>query len=86
MESVLRRISMWAAAHEYIVQMVAAYETELESFAVRHERFGILGLSIQVPEELFQIANHYLDDFPDLQKRLSKILHQNFYRRDYFIA
>ena len=71
---------------EDIFRMIEAYEAELESFALRHERFGVLGLSIQVPEDLFQIANHYLDDLPDLQKQLSKILHNNLYKRDYFIS
>ena len=28
----------------------------------------------------------YLDDLPDLKKQLSKILHNNLYKRDYFIA
>ena len=69
-----------------ILNMIEAHEAELESFALRHERFGILGISIQVPEELFQIANHYLDDRPELQKKLSKALHNNLYKRDYFIA
>ena len=46
----------------------------------------MLGLSIQEPEELYQIANHYLDDFPDLQSRLSKALHDNLYQIDYFLS
>ncbi len=65
---------------------IEAYEAEMESFSLRHERFGILGISIQVPEDMFQIANHYLDDAPELQRKLSKALHNNLYRRDYFIA
>jgi hypothetical protein len=53
---------------------------------LRHQRFSILGLSIQEPEELYQIANHYLDDFPDLQARLSKALNDNLYKIDYFLS
>jgi hypothetical protein len=71
---------------EDIIAMITAYETELEAFALKHERFAILGLSIRVPEELYQIANHYLDEMPDLQKQLSKVLHNNMYKRDYFLA
>jgi hypothetical protein len=69
-----------------ILKMIEDYESELASFALRYERFGILGISIQIPEDLFQIANHYLDDTPDLQKQLSKALHNNLYNRDYFLA
>ena len=35
--------------------------------------------------ELFQIANHYLDDTPDLQSELSKALHDNLYKIDIFL-
>ena len=69
-----------------IIEIIDAYEAELEDFALTHERFAVLGLSIHVPEELYQIANHYLDDTPDLQKRLSRALHNNLYKRDYFIS
>jgi hypothetical protein len=53
---------------------------------LKHHRFGVLGLSIQEPEELYQIANHYLDDFPDLQTQLYKALHDNLYKIDYFLS
>ena len=71
---------------EDIIEIIDAYEAELEDFALTHERFAVLGLSIHVPEELYQIANHYLDDTPELQKRLSRALHNNLYKRDYFIS
>jgi hypothetical protein len=35
---------------------------------------------------LYQIANHYLDDTPDLQAELSKALHHNLYQIDIFIS
>jgi len=35
---------------------------------------------------LYQIANHYLDDYPDLQQQLSKALHDNLYKIDYFLS
>lgn len=69
-----------------ILGIISAYDKEMETFALRYERFGILGVSIQVPEDLFQIANHYLDDTPDFQKQLSKALHNNLYKRDYFLS
>ena len=71
---------------EDILEIVARYQAALEDFALRHQRFCILGLSIQEPEELYQIANHYLDDFPDLQLKLSKALHDNLYKIDYFLS
>ena len=73
-------------AIEDILKIITKYQKRLEDFALKHHRFGILGLSIQEPEELFQIANHYLDDFPDLQSKLSKALHENLYKIDYFLS
>ena len=71
---------------EDILQIITAYEEELEEFSLTHERFAVLGLSIQVPEDLYQIANHYLDDTQELQKQLSKALREILYRKDYFLA
>ena len=69
-----------------ILEIITTYQSRLENFALKHHRFCILGLSIQEPEELYQIANHYLDDFPDLQPKLSKALHDNLYKIDYFLS
>ncbi len=68
-----------------IVETIKAYEAELESFALQHQRYAVLGLSIQDPPELYQIANHYLDDAPELQAVLSKALHNNLYTIDRFL-
>lgn len=67
-----------------ILDAVAVYEEELESFALRHQRFAILGYSIQDTGDLYQIANHYLDEYPELQRQLSKVLHNNLYKIDIF--
>jgi len=69
-----------------IIDIINAYEQELETFALRHQRFCILGLSIHDPEELFQIANHYLDETPELQGQLSQALHNNLYKIDIFLS
>lgn len=69
-----------------IVGMIKEYEEEMKAFALRHQRFGILGLSIQNPDDLYQVANHYLDEMPDLQAKLSKALHNNLYQIDIFLA
>ena len=69
-----------------IMDSIRAYEEELESFALRHQRFAVLGFSIQDPSELYQIANHYLDESPELQKELSKALHNNLCKIDIFLA
>ncbi len=65
---------------------VGEYEQQMEEFALRHERFGVLGLCIIVPDELFQVANHYLDDYPELQQKFSKALFRNQYRIDQFLS
>ncbi len=69
-----------------VISSIQAYEQELESFALRHQRFAVLGFAIQDPTELYQIASHYLDDSPRLQKALSKALHNNLYKIDIFLA
>lgn len=74
------------AGMDRLLEAVAAYEQELESFALRHQRFAILGYAIHDTGDLYQIANHYLDDYPDQQKRLSKALHNNLYQIDIFLA
>ncbi len=71
---------------EEIVDIVNQYQADLERFALRYQRFCVLGLSIQEPEELYQIANHYLDDYPDIQPILSRSLHDNLYKIDYFLS
>ena len=69
-----------------ILEIVTAYQSELEKFSLKHQRFCVLGLSIQEPEELYQIANHYLDDYPEMQSILSRALHDNLYKIDYFLS
>jgi hypothetical protein len=71
---------------EDVLDIVKVYQSELEEFAMTNQRFAVLGLSIQEPEELYQIANHYLEDFPDLQQQLSKALHDNLYKIDYYLS
>ena len=71
---------------EEILDIITAYQSKLEKFALKHHRFCVLGLSIQEPEELYQIANHYLDDFTQMQAALSRALHDNLYKIDYFLS
>ena len=68
------------------LDMIASYESQFEEFALRNETFAILGLAIDAPGDLYQIANHYLDETPPLQERLSKALYNNLYKRDYFLS
>ncbi|MCF8083494.1 MAG: hypothetical protein K9M96_10385 [Deltaproteobacteria bacterium] len=69
-----------------ILRTITEYEEELESFALQHERFAVLGLHLRPPSDLYQIANHYLDDTPELQKLLSPALHDLMYKIDYFLS
>ncbi|MFP4226705.1 MAG: hypothetical protein ACLFRF_08240, partial [Desulfobacterales bacterium] len=71
---------------EDVLKVISDYEAELEEFALKHERFAVLGLSIKIPDDLFQIANHYLDDRPELQKQLTEALYENQYKIDYFLS
>lgn len=71
---------------EDILDIVQGFEQDMEDFALRHHRFGVMGFSIEVPRDLFQVANHYLDDLPGDQQRLSSALRENIYKIDYFIA
>ncbi len=75
-----------AAFIEDVLQVISGYERRLEEFAILHQRFAVLGLSIREPKELYQVAAHYLDDFPNLQERLSRALAANVYKQDYFLA
>ena len=69
-----------------IIDSINAYEAEFEAFALRHQRYAVLGLAIQDPLDLYQIASHYLDDTPELQAELSKALHNNLYQIDIFLS
>jgi hypothetical protein len=71
---------------ERVIALIRAYEADFEAFALRHERYAVLGLTIQDPGDLYQIANHYLDDLPELQSELSRALHNNLYQIDIFLA
>jgi hypothetical protein len=74
------------AGLEEIRGLIRSCEATLEDFALRHERFAVLGLSIEVPEDLYQVANHYLDDSPEHQKALSRLLLDNRYQIDFFLS
>ncbi|RLC15385.1 MAG: hypothetical protein DRH93_19790 [Deltaproteobacteria bacterium] len=69
-----------------ILSCIQTYEKELESFALRHQRFAVLGFSIQDSSDLFQIATNYLEELPELQKILSRALHNNLYKIDIFLC
>jgi hypothetical protein len=69
-----------------VIDSIKAYEADFESFALRHQRYAVLGLAIQDPGDLYQIASHYLDDTPELQAELSKALHNNLYQIDIFLS
>jgi hypothetical protein len=74
------------AGIEDVIELIHSYESDLVSFALKHERFAILGLSIKVPDDLYQIANHYLDEMPELKEQLSAALYGNLYKVDYFLS
>lgn len=69
-----------------IINIIASYETKLENFALKYERFAVIGLSIHAPAELYQMANHCLDEIPEYQKKLSEALQNNLFKIDYFLS
>jgi hypothetical protein len=71
---------------DQLLAEIKAHESEMENFSMQNRRFAILGLSIQPTEDIYQIANHYLDDTPELQKQLTKVLYNNQYVVDAFLA
>jgi hypothetical protein len=71
---------------EDVLETISAYEASLEGFALQYERFAVLGLHVRPPSDLYQIANHYLEETPDAQKALSKALNDNMYQIDYFLS
>jgi hypothetical protein len=71
---------------EDIIATVKAYVNDMEKFALRHQRYAVLGLSIQEAEDLYQIASHYLEETPEIQAQLSKALLDNIYEIDIFLA
>jgi hypothetical protein len=71
---------------EDVLGVISDYQQALEFFALKHRRFAVLGLSVIVPGDLRQVANHYLDDTPELQKQLSKALYDHHYLIDRFMS
>jgi hypothetical protein len=69
-----------------IIATVNDYEAELQDFSLKHQRYAVLGLSIQDAHDLYQIASHYLDETPELHAPLAKALHDNLYQIDIFLA
>ncbi|MFO8085365.1 MAG: hypothetical protein R6U27_13715 [Desulfobacterales bacterium] len=69
-----------------ILEIFTEYEAGLEDFALKHQRFAVIEITVRDPHELYQIANHYLDEIPDLQQQLSRALNENLYKIDYFLA
>ncbi len=74
-----------ASGVQKILDAVTAYENELESFALRHQRFAVLGYTIQNTRDIYKIASRYLDDYPECQKQVSQALYNNLYKIDIFL-
>jgi len=85
-EDIVGECSEPAPHIETIIAAIHQHEADMDAFALRHQRYAVLGLSIHDIHELFQVANHYLDDFPEKQTCLSKVLHNNLYHTDIFLA
>ena len=71
---------------EHIIETIKVFEDDFKAFALRHQRFAVLDLALQDPDELYQVANHYLDEMPGRQAKLSKALHGNLYQIDIFLS
>jgi hypothetical protein len=69
-----------------LIDIIRTYEKDMERFALNHQRYAVLGISIQDAEDLFQIASHYLDETPELHSQLSQALNNNIYQVDIFIS
>jgi len=71
---------------EHIIETIKAVEADFKAFALRHQRFAVLALAYHDPDKLYQVANHYLDEMPERQAKLSKALHNNLYQIDIFLS
>ena len=71
---------------EHIIETIKAFEADFKAFALRHQRFAVLALANHDPDKLYQVANHYLDEMPERQAKLSKALHNNLYQIDIFLS
>ena len=71
---------------EDVTAAIRGFEKEMENFALRHQRYAVLGLSIHNPDNLYQVACHHLDELPELQADLIKRLHNNLYFIDIFLS
>lgn len=71
---------------ENVIKIISDYEAGLGKFALQHERYCVMCLSVKSSEELYQIAHNYLDETPELQKKLSKAINSNSYQIDYFLS
>ncbi|HSO21177.1 MAG TPA: hypothetical protein VLT88_17040, partial [Desulfosarcina sp.] len=69
-----------------IIATIDGYQADLEAFALRHQRYAVLGLAIQDSVDLYQIASHYLDETLEIQAELSRALHHNLYQIDIFLS
>ena len=69
-----------------IVATIKKFEKDMEIFALKYQRYAVLGLSIHNPDNLYQVANKYLYKMPELQGQLSKALHKNLYFIDMFLS
>jgi hypothetical protein len=69
-----------------VIETISAYKASLERFALQYERFAVLGLHVRPPSDLYQIANHYIEETPDAQKALTRALNDNMYQIDYFLS
>jgi hypothetical protein len=69
-----------------LIADIKAYEAGMMNFALKHQRYAVLGLSIQDVEDLYQVASHYLDDIPEVQAQFSQALHDNLYEIDIFLS
>ncbi len=69
-----------------ILRLITDFKTRMETFAMRHERFGVLGISVETPVELYQVANNYLEDTPEWRNELSRALQSLHFDIDYFLG
>lgn len=74
------------AGMECIMGNIRGLEEQMDIFALTHQRFAVLDLAEHVPEELYHVANHYLEGMPEVQRLLSAALYQNLYNCDMFLA
>jgi hypothetical protein len=68
-----------------VLDVIDRHEKEMETFALTHRRFAVLGWAFHLPE-LFQVTDHLLSEMPEARVAVADALRRSQYSMEYFLA